>query len=157
MATKWYLWSIVLVFALAPAFPDTGHPKQDSSVPVAEANEWVETHGLDIHVFRGKKPVRLERCRSLLVVSPLGEARGTFEALTKTFVTVVRSERKPDRWEVYSGAAGGAGAGMFLSFTLPDNVFKVRQVIVSSSEYLVELRADGRVIQVKPGDALLIL
>ena len=159
MATKWYLWSIVIVFTLVQAFPDTAHPKQDSSVPVAEANEWVETHGLDLHVFRGKKPVRLVRCRSFLVVSPLGKSAETIEALAKTSVVVVRSLHKPDRWEVYSGVGGGGGAGTgrLLSFTLADNVFKVKQVIVSSSEDLVELQADGRVIQVKPGDALLIL
>lgn len=159
MAEKRCLWSGVIVLALMQAFPTNAHPSRDPAVPVAEAIEWVETYRLEIQVSRGKKPVRLERCRRLLVVSPRGGWRGTIEDLAKTSVTVVRSERKPDRWEVYSGAGGGGGggAGIFLPFTLPDNVFKVKQVIVSSAQHLVELKFDGRVIQVKPGDALLIL
>ena len=157
MAEKRCLWSVVIVLALMQAFPIYAHPGQDPAVPVAEGIEWVETHRLDIQVYSGKKPVRLEPCRSLLVVTPLGGSRGKIEDLVKTSVIVVRSERKPGRWEVYAGAGVGRSSAFFLPFTLPDNVFKVKQVIVSSSQHLVELRFDGRIIQVKPGDALLIL
>jgi len=89
----------------------------------------------------------------LYVVTPLPGSPSPIENLAKRSVAIVRSEKKPDRWEVYEDVWAGTGKEM----TLADNVFKVKQVFISSPQSPIELRLDEKMIGLKPGDALLVL
>jgi hypothetical protein len=49
------------------------------------------------------------------------------------------------------------GTGGADALVLADNVFKVKQVLISSSQSPIELRLDEKIIRLKPGDGLLVL
>ena len=87
-------------------------------------------------------------------MTPLPGSPSPIENLAKRSVAIVRSENKPDRWVVYQDVWIGTGGR---ALTLADNVFKVKQVLVSSPQSPIELRLDEKVVQLKPGDALLVL
>jgi hypothetical protein len=123
--------------------------------PIAQVKERIDTDRLEIHLYQGKKPVRLAPFMELFVITPLSKRPGVIENLTNRSVAIVQSDRKPDRWEVYQDVWGCEGKRG--SLPLADNVFKVKQVFISSPQNPIELRLDEKVVQIKPGDALLVL
>jgi hypothetical protein len=56
-----------------------------------------------------------------------------------------------DHWDIFTGV-GGVG-----ELTLADNIFKVRQVLLSSRKNPIEVHIDGQMHRLKPGQALLVL
>jgi hypothetical protein len=121
--------------------------------PIAVVTQRIETDRLEIRVYRGRKLVRLTPFMELFVVTPLPGQPKTIENLANRSVAIVRSEKKSDRWEVYLDVWAGSGREM----TLADNVFKVKQVFISSPQSPIELRLDEKIMGLKPGDALLVL
>ena len=85
------------------------------------------------------------------MVTPLPGPPKTTENLIERSVAIVRSDEKPNRWEVYQDVWAGG------ELTLADNVFKVKQVFISSHWNPVEPRLDRQIVRLKPGDALLVL
>lgn len=143
--------------------------------PVAEVSQRVETDRLEVRVYQGKQLVRLGRFMELFIVTPLDGRPQTIENLVGRTVAIVPSEKRPDRWEVYvlRSVASLGHQGLLEAFYEPaqqhvrirtdktqmlvENIFKVNQVFVSSGRRPVELKLDGQVIRLKPGDALLVL
>jgi hypothetical protein len=63
----------------------------------------------------------------------------------------VPSEKRADQWDVFTGV-GGVG-----ELVLAGNIFKVRQVLFSTRKNPLEVRVDGQIHRLKPGQALLVL
>src|ERR1035438_6884176 len=154
------LWAILIAgLTIFPAFPTVLSARQATleSTPglIAEVRQRIDTDRLEVRVYQGKKLVQLPRFMELFVVTPVSKASPAMENLTNRSVAIVRSEKYPDRWEVYQDVWVGTGGAEML--TLADNVFKVKQVIISSSESPLELRLDEKIVPIKPGDALLVM
>ena len=128
-------------------------PPEKSPAPVAQVRERIERDRLEVRVYQGKQPVHLAPFLELCIVAPISGSVKTLENLAHKSVAIVRSENKPDRWEVYQDVWAGAGSNL----TLADNVFRVKQVLISSRESPIELRLDEKVVQIEPGEAILVL
>jgi hypothetical protein len=150
-----------------------------NSGPVATVNRRIETDNLEISVYQGKRRVQLQTFVQLLVITPLAGRAETVENLVGASVAIVPSNRPSKRLEVHllspvvflshddghshriSYDATQQPQNMYREYTfqqmLADNVFIVKQVLVSSQRNPVELRIAGEPIQVKRGDALLVL
>jgi len=149
-------WAILAV-GLILAFPTPLRADQPSSKssagPIAEVKQRVDTDRSEVRVYQGKKLVQLARFFELYVVTPVAGPPSKIEDLTDRSVAIFRSEKDPAQWDVYENVWAGAGRELMLA----DNVFRVKQVLVSSAQDPIELRLDEKVVQLKPGDALLVL
>jgi len=160
LKVHWAILSLGLtvVQVFSPAICAGENPPMATPKIVAEVRQRVETDRLEVRVYQGKRLVQLAGYMELLVVTPLPGPPSTMENLARKSVAIIRSEKQRDRWEVYQdvwASTGGTGDGRYL--TLADNVFKVKQVFVSSRRKPLELRLDGQILRLKPGDALLVL
>jgi hypothetical protein len=63
----------------------------------------------------------------------------------------MHAKRVKDQWDIFT-RVGGVG-----DLVLAGNIFKVRQVLLSSQKNLVEIRVDDQIYRLKPGQALLVL
>ena len=135
----------VLQAGQAPPSPTPG--------PVAQVRQRIERDRLEIRVYQGKKLVPVAPFIELCVVKPLAGSPETMENLARRSVAIVRSEKQPERWEVYQDVWAGAGREL----TLADNVFMVKQVLISSPRNPIELRLDEKVVTIEPGEAILVL
>jgi len=143
---------------------------------VAEVSQRIETDQLEIRVYQGKKHVQLPRFMELVVITPLRGTAGTIEDLAGKSVAIVPSAKRTNTWGVYifssvsflhrnRGFIRGAlydpaqqrQGRLHGAEVLSGNVFVVKQVLISSRRSPVALRLDGRLIQLKPGDVLLVL
>jgi hypothetical protein len=61
------------------------------------------------------------------------------------------SKLRAHQWHIYTGV-GGVG-----ELVLADNIFKVHQVLLSSRKNPIEIRIDGQIQHLKPGQAVLVL
>ena len=168
----------VLVFISIQVLPITLRAGQASEAStastgnlVAEVTQRIEPERLDVRVHQGKQLVELGSFVELVIVTPLGDQ--TIENLAGRSVTIVPSEKRRDRWEVYvlrSVSSLGQQGRLLKAFydpaqelVLPENILKVKQVFVSSRRSRVEIRLDGHsesdsyLFQLKSGDALLVL
>jgi hypothetical protein len=156
----WVILILVLIVIQAfPTAPRAGQAAPESTASlVAVVRQRIETDRLEVRVYQGKKLVRLAPFMELYVVTPVPRQPGKIENLANRSVAVVRSEKKPDRWEIYEDVwAGTGGRGDSRNLTLADNVFKVKQVFISSAQSPIELRLDEQVVRLKLGDAILVL
>lgn len=151
-------WAILILgLIVIQAFPTT--PRADQAAPqstaslIAVVRQRIETDRLEVRVYQGKKLVQLARFMELFVVTPVPGESQKIENLANRSVAIVRSEKQPDRLEVYQDFWIGRGKEQ----TLADNVFKVKQVFISSTQSPIELRLDEQVVRLKPGDAMLVL
>lgn len=150
-------------FLVIQLLPLTLHANQTSpkSPPnlIAEVRQRLETDRLEVRVYKGKELVQLADFIDLYIVTPLPDAPQMIEKLFKSkSVAIFKSEKNPARWEVYQDVWIGTGrGGDARELTLADNVFKVKQVLVSTDQHPLEIRLDEKVIHIKPGDALLVL
>jgi hypothetical protein len=154
------VWAILVTgLIILPVFPTVLCARQASPEPtaslIAEVRQRIDTDRLEVRLYQGKKLVQLARFTELFIVTPLPRPSKAIEDLTNRSVAIVRSEKYPDRWEVYQDVWVGTGGAEML--TLADNVFKVKQVVISSSQSPLELRLDEKILRIKPGDALLVL
>ncbi len=126
---------------------------------IATSTRWIDRDREEIRVYRSGVLVELPAgFHELLVATPVpGYAR--LDKLVGRSVAIVRSVEHADRWDIFVGVGGGvgAGAGATEPLTLADNVFRVSQVLVSSSKNSVELLVGGKVYLLKSGQALLVL
>jgi len=176
-----YTWVTLIGLVSIQAFPITleagrGASTLSTASLVAEVNQRIETDRLQVRVYQGKQLVQLARFRELFVVTPLGGRTQTIESLVGRSVAIVPSAKRPDRWEVhvlrtvavlgrqgrllegfYEPAQQPLRIGTGQELMLAENIFKVKQVFVSSRRRPVEIRLDGQVICLKSGDALVVL
>jgi hypothetical protein len=152
--------AVLIGFLVIQLLPLTLHADETSpkSPPnlIAEVRQRLETDRLEVRVYKGKELVQLADFSDLYIVTPLPAAPQMIEKLFKSRrVAIFKSEKNSARWEVYQDVWIGTGGDREL--TLADNVFKVKQVLVSTDQNPIEIRLDEKVIHLKPGDALLVL
>jgi hypothetical protein len=181
MTKEIYAWVTVIGLFSIQAFPITlkagqGAATSSTASLVAEVNQRIETDRFQVRVYQGKQLVQLARFRELFVVTPLGGRTRTIESLVGRSVAIVPSKERLDRWEVHvlrSVAVLGRSCRLLEGFyetvqqpvrigagqelMLAENIFKVKQVFVSSRRRPVEIELDGQVIDLKSGDALVVL
>jgi hypothetical protein len=104
-------------------------------------------------VYAARQPVGLPNFTELLIAAP-ANPHTAIDKLEKKSVALVRSKANPDHWDVYSDVFGGVHGD---ALVLAENIFVVRQVLLSSREHPVEIRFNGRLRRLKPGEALLIV
>jgi hypothetical protein len=146
---------LMIIQVFPTAFLSGQAPKQSTASPIAVVSQRIEADRREVRLYKGKKLVQLTTFMELVVVTPVAGQSKTIENLANRSVAIFRSEKKPDQWEVFQDVKVGAGGADAL--VLADNVFKVKQVFISSSQSPIELRLDEKVIRLKPGDGLLVL
>ena len=181
MNKKIYAWVALIGLVSIQAFPlaleaDQGASTSSTASLVAEVSQRIETDRLEVRVYQGKQLVKLARFMELFVVTPRGGRTQAVESLVGRSVAIVPSAKRPDRWEVHVlrtlavlGRPGRLREGFYeparqhvrirsgQEQMLAENIFKVKQVFVSSRRRPVEIRLDGQVIYLKAGDALVVL
>jgi hypothetical protein len=181
MTKEIYAWVTLVGLVSIQAFPvtlevDQGASTSSTASLVAEVNQRIETDRLHVRVYQGEQLVQLARFSELVVVTPLGVRPQTIESLVGSSVAIVPSAKRPDRWEVhvlrsvavlgrpgrlqegfYEPAQQQLGTRVGQELMLAENIFKVKQVFVSTRRRPIEIRLDGQVISIKSGDALVVL
>jgi hypothetical protein len=142
---------------------------------IATTTQRINRDHVGIYVYRNGKPVDLfSHFHELVTATPNDRQKG-FEKLVGTSVTLVPSEKQADQSDVFRGVGGVSfrptpvpklkahqwdiytGVGGVGELILAGNIFKVRQVLLSSRKNPIEIRIDGQVRRLKPGQALLVL
>ncbi len=147
---------LVLSFTLQPKLAGQGAEKEKPNnhlagpALVARATTRIERDLKEIRVFRNNQPVKLAPFHELLVATPVGGAV-PLNSLVGKSVALIRSLEEEGQWEIYAGVGGTSG------FTLPGNIFIIRQVLLASSKESIHVRVNGRIHHLKPGQALIVL
>lgn len=142
---------------------------------IATTTQRIDRDRAEIRVYRNGKPVELfPRFHELVTATPADHQKA-LDKLVGTSVTLVPSEKQAEQWNVITGVGGVSGRPMITwkrianqwdvftgvggvgDLILADNIFKVRQVLLSSSKNLIEIHVDGQIHRLKPGQALLVL
>ncbi len=90
--------------------------------------------------------------RELVTATPAGHQKPPgLDGLAGRSVALAPSDKRADQWDIFSGVGGTS------EMVLADNIFKVRQVLLCSRKNPVEVRIDGQIHRLKPGQALLVL
>jgi hypothetical protein len=157
----------------SPIPPET-NPAGPEAQFIATTTQRVDRDHVGIQVYRSGKPVELfSHFHELVTATPTARQTG-LDKLVGTAVTLVPSEKQTEQWDVYTGvgvAAGRAGGqklkpsqwniftgvGGTGELVLADNIFKVHQVLLSSRKSPIEIRIDGQIHRLRPGQALLVL
>jgi len=142
---------------------------------IATTTQRIDRDHVGIHVYQNGKPVDLFSHFHELVTATPNERQKGFEKLVGTSVTLVPSEKQAEQWDVFTGVGGVStrssaaprlrshqwdiytGVGGTGDQVLADNIFKVHQVLLSSRHSPIEIRIDGQIHRLKPGQALLVL
>jgi hypothetical protein len=159
--------------------PKATAPEEAPDAPeaqfIATTTQRIDRDHVGIHVYRNGKPVDLFPHFHELVTATPADRQKAFDKLVGTSVTLVPSDKQSDQWEVFTGVGGVAagptagsklkahqwdiytGVGGVGELILADNIFKVRQVLLSSRKNPIEIRIDGQIHHLKPGQALLVM
>jgi len=147
-------------FRRPPSLEEMTHPKVTTpekapagpgALRVATSTQRIDRDRVEIRVYRNGKAVELFPHFHELVTATPTYGQMLLEKLVGTSVTLVPSQEHAEQWDVFTGV-GGVGEQ-----TLAANIFKVRQVLLSSRKSPIEIRVDGQVHRLKPGQALLVL
>lgn len=148
--------ALLLSFTLQPKLTGQGtekeKPNNHLAAPalVARATTRIERDLKEIRVFRNNQPVKLVPFQELLAATPVGGAV-PLDSLVGKSVALIRSLEEDGQWEIYTGV-GGVG-----KLILPGNIFIIREVFLASSKEPIQVRVNGRMHHLKPGQALIVL
>ena len=118
---------------------------------IATSTQRIDRDRAEVRVYRNGQPVELfTKFHELLTATPADRQMGLDRLVGKS-VALVPSEKRADQWDIFTGV-GGVG-----ELILAGNIFKVRQVLLSSRKSPLEVRVDGQIHRLKPGQALLVL
>jgi hypothetical protein len=121
---------------------------------VATSTQRIDRDRAEVRVYRSGQPVELfPHFHELLAATPSSRQVG-LDRLAGKSVTLVPSEKRADQWDIFTGVGGAGGVD---GLVLADNIFKVRQVLLSSRKNPIEVRIDGQIHRLKPGQALLVM
>ena len=120
---------------------------------IATSTQRIDRDRVEVRVYRSGQPVELfPHFHELVATCPVNHQKGTeFDGLAGRSVALVPSEKRPDQWDIFTGVGGCC------ELVLADNIFKVRQVLLSSRKNPIEIRIDGHIQRLKPGQALLVM
>ncbi|MGH9774818.1 MAG: hypothetical protein ACRD50_07705 [Candidatus Acidiferrales bacterium] len=150
--------------ALPQITPKQNTPKEVSQPhpagsPIAVATQRISRNRQTIEISQGRQSVPLGYCTEMLIVTMTGE-RAHPEKLFGETVAVARQSNQQDRWNVFMGGVAGTGgikAYPMSSAALVDNVFQVKNVLSSTTRNPVDLKIDGQIHRLRPGQLLLLL
>ena len=149
-------------------------PVQPAAQFIATSTQRIDRDHEEVRVYRNSQPVELfPGFHELLTATPADRQMG-LERLVGKSVAVVPSEKREDQWDIFTGMGGGViahiqprvrrdqwdiftGVGGVGELILAGNIFKVRQVLLSTRKNPLEVRVDGQIYRLKPGQALLVL
>jgi hypothetical protein len=150
-------------------------PAVPAAQVVATSTERIDRDRAEIRVYRNGKQVELyPSFHELVTATPANHEMG-LDALVGRSIALVPSEKRAEQWDVFTGVGGIAGTrgpvgklkadqwsiytgvGGVGDLVLAGNIFKVRQVLLSSRKNPIEVRVDGQIHRLKPGEALLVL
>ena len=149
-------------------------PVGSGSQLIATTTQRIDCDRAEVRVYRNGQPVELfPSFHELLTATPADQQR-SLDGLVGKRVTIVPSDKRGDQWEVLTGVGGVGvarmpakkrndqwgiftGVGGVGDLVLAGNIFKVRQVLLSSRKNLIEIRVDDQIYRLKPGQALLVL
>jgi hypothetical protein len=118
---------------------------------IATSTQRTDRDRAEVRVYRRGQPVELfPSFHELLTATPAHRQVG-LDRLAGRSVALVPSEKRADQRDILTGV-GGVG-----ELILAGNIFKVRQVLLSSRKNPLEVRVDGQIHRLKPGQALLVL
>jgi hypothetical protein len=141
---------------------------------IATSTQRIDRDRAEVRVYRNGQAVELfSKFHELLTATPADHQMG-LERLVGKSVAVVPSEKRADQWDIFTGVGGVGvtlvpsqkpadqwdiftGIGGVGDLVLAGNIFKVRQVLLSSRKNPIEVRVDGQIHRLKPGQALLVL
>ncbi len=123
---------------------------------IATSTQRIDRDRAEVRVYRSGQPVELfPHFHELLTATPADHQKGIeLDGLAGRSVTLVPSEKRADQWDIFTGVGGAGGVDGLI---LADNIFKVRQVLLSSRKNPIEVRIDGQTHRLKPGQALLVM
>lgn len=153
----------LVLFVLPAGFAARAQPGYQR---LAVATRRIDRDRLTVSVYQGGKRVELPRFHELVIVKPLGHI-GSLDRLVETGVLLVPSDKRHGEWDVYGEPARDSRVFMPVSqvlsvqdqehLALPENVYKVKMMIVSSAKNPVVVHAGNDVYRLKPSEALLVL
>jgi len=118
---------------------------------IATSSQRIDRDRAEMRVYRNGQPVELfPSFHELLTARSTGRQMG-LDRLVGRSIALVPSEKRAEQWDIFAGV-GGVG-----DLVLAGNIFKVRQVLLSSRKNPIEVRIDGQIHRLKPGEALLVL
>jgi len=128
-------------------------PVEPAAQFVATSTQRIDRDRAKVRVYRNGRLVELfSSFHELLTATPAGRQKGTaLNELVGRSVALVPSEKRADQWDIFRGVGGCC------DLVLADNIFKVRQVLLSSRQNPIEVRIDGQILRLKPGQALLVM
>jgi hypothetical protein len=138
--------------AAAPAEPYAPKfvPDESQGQRIGILTKRIDTHLLDVHVYQSGQPVALFPQLHELVTAVPADGRKGLEDIQGRSVALVPSAKAANQWEVFRGVAGG-------ELCLADNIFVVRQVLVSTRKKPIRVQVDGTTHRLKPGEVLLVM
>ena len=137
------------------ALTQPGETKKASVGPAAQfiatSTQRIDRDRAEVRVYRNGQAVELfPKFHELLTATPADRQMG-LERLVGKSITIVPSEKRADQWDIFTGVGGVD------KLILAGNIFKVRQVLLSSRKNPLEVRVDGQMHRLKAGQALLVL
>ncbi len=169
-----HAFAILSVLCLfLPAAEAANHPPRnvpDGYERVGLAMQRLHHDLLDIQVHHGSEQVVLPRFHELAIVQPVREGISLDRLIGRT-VLLVPSQKHESRWDVYAESLPAlhsvvirpaafqrfAGVRPTDGLALPDNLYRVLMVLVSTGELPVTLDTYSEHIVLKPGESLLVL
>jgi len=147
------VWGDMQSRAVASAAPYSPNSVPDGSQPhrIAILTQRIDPNRLEVRVYQKGHPIKLFPQIHELIIAFRADRRKGLEHVAGSSVALVPSEKIADQWDIYLGV-GGVG-----ELCLADNIFVVRQVLVSSRRNPIEVRLDGSIHRLKPGEALLVM
>ncbi len=129
------------------------HPAPGEPLPqrVGRITQRIDRDHMEVRVFQNGRPIKLfPQFHELIAASPADHRVGLDQVAGKG-VALVPSEKVADQWDIYIGVGGVA------ELCLAGNIFVVKQVLISSRKNPIEVRVDGHIHRLKPGQALLVV
>jgi hypothetical protein len=137
--------------------PDSANQPQPAFLPIAIGRQRISREKQTIAILRGSRDVVVNYFTELIVakridVSNIIAGKADPQRLNGLTVFLARDAKFPDLWNIFPGGASDGEA-----LILTENVFRIRQVVLSTQKDPVKLQLDGRVYRLEPGEVLLLL
>jgi hypothetical protein len=142
--------------ATSQRIPEQNTPKSASQVqptlqPIATGKHRISRDSQTIAILQGNQNVKVDYFTELVIGTMIAEkiVPGKLEGDT---VSVTRDAKQRDRWIIFRGGASDGD-----TLTMPENVFRVQKVLISTTQNPVKIQMNGRVYRLQPGEMLLLL
>src|SRR6266550_2455151 len=135
--------------------PNSANQPQPAFLPIAVGRQRISREKQTIAISRGSRDVVVNYFTELMIARDVPNiiARKAYpQRLNGLTVFLARDAKFPDLWNIFPGGASDGEA-----LILTENVFRIRQVVLSTEKDPVKLQIDGRVYSLEPGEVLLLL